>query len=526
MVLGSFLELGKADMMEVCDNALDDDMDGLIDLNDPDCSCDIFAPKSLIPNPSFEDQLCCPHSRSQLDCAEGWIQASEPTTDYIHTCNWLGWDQFPPPQPFPDGEGIMGFRDGRTGGPEDDNNQPNWKEYAGACLLRPLIKDITYRFEFHLGFTKDASPSIDISFYGTTDCAYLPFGVNRDDFGCPTNGDNWRLLGNRFVTHHSGNSANWKLITIEITPSEDIHAIAIGPPCRATNSTSSTYYFFDNLILADLKTFEFQISEINHPCDEQFVLTMPDDPNFSYQWYKDGIALVGERAHSLTKMYGEGEYQVRFLNEDLCRLTNPYPYYIPYASSNPKVGICALESYIFGDKELTSTGMYMDTFKTVNNCDSIVTLDLTVQRETPDTVGAKIFKGERFEDIPNYNFSEEGDYLASITSSIGCDSLIFLELGYYQVYIPNIFSPNGDGVNDRFTIQGGQDLVEIEELSIFDRWGNRVFRSTNEFENDGNGWDGYYKSNPALSGLYVYHCVLIMDDNKRHTMSGSVFLSQ
>ncbi|MFT5166836.1 MAG: hypothetical protein ACI8P3_002068 [Saprospiraceae bacterium] len=90
---------------EICDNAIDDDNDGLIDLNDPDCEYEIIEPVSLIPNPSFEDMNCCPSNRSQLNCTDSWIQASEPTTDYLHTCGWMGWDDFPPPLPFPDGQG-------------------------------------------------------------------------------------------------------------------------------------------------------------------------------------------------------------------------------------------------------------------------------------------------------------------------------------------------------------------------------------------------------------------------------------
>ena len=76
--------------VEICDNALDDDGDGMIDLNDEDCFCEMQIPESLIPNPSFEEQNCCPSERSQLNCATDWIQASDPTTDLIHDCGWVG----------------------------------------------------------------------------------------------------------------------------------------------------------------------------------------------------------------------------------------------------------------------------------------------------------------------------------------------------------------------------------------------------------------------------------------------------
>ena len=186
--LGVFLPSFSAPqlMEEICDNAIDDDGDGLIDLNDPDCDCPVIAPVSLIPNPSFEDQNCCPGSRSELNCADTWIQASASTTDYLHTCGWMGWREFPPPLPFPDGEGVVGLRDGRV---RNVGQEYDWKEYAGACLLSPLLANTSYRFRFHVGFiNQEASPPMSITFFGTTDCANLPFGGTNDMIGCPTNG--------------------------------------------------------------------------------------------------------------------------------------------------------------------------------------------------------------------------------------------------------------------------------------------------------------------------------------------------
>ena len=52
--LWSYIRASVDTMEEICDNAIDDDNDGLIDLNDSDCACILVEPVSLIPNPSFE----------------------------------------------------------------------------------------------------------------------------------------------------------------------------------------------------------------------------------------------------------------------------------------------------------------------------------------------------------------------------------------------------------------------------------------------------------------------------------------
>ncbi|MEM9836638.1 MAG: hypothetical protein AAF828_09055, partial [Bacteroidota bacterium] len=178
---GEWPLLAQLAPVEICDNGVDDDGDGLVDLNDDECYCPPRDPISLIPNPSFEEKYCCPETRSQLDCAMGWVQASEATTDLIDTCGWLGWEDLPPPMPFPDGSAIMGFRNGV---PFENPNAPilpNWKEYAGACLRGPLLQGQTYRFEFHVGFTLNNSPPTQLFFFGTPDCSYLPFGIGNPD---------------------------------------------------------------------------------------------------------------------------------------------------------------------------------------------------------------------------------------------------------------------------------------------------------------------------------------------------------
>ena len=84
------LSISFLSAQEICNNAIDDDNDGLVDLNDDDCECATFIPTSLIPNPSFEEMSCCPDNEAQLNCANEWIQASLATTDYIHECGILG----------------------------------------------------------------------------------------------------------------------------------------------------------------------------------------------------------------------------------------------------------------------------------------------------------------------------------------------------------------------------------------------------------------------------------------------------
>ena len=505
-------------MEEVCNNARDDDGDGLIDLNDPDCDCPVVEPISLIPNPSFEDKTCCPQNRSELDCAETWIQASEPTTDYLHTCGWMGWENLPPPLPFPDGNAVVGFRNGRFG---RENPIPNWKEYAGACLLGPLRKNTEYRFEFYIGFTESSnSPPTDVVFFGTTDCSNLPFGIQDETFGCPTNGPGWKRLGSVYVS----GANRWVKTHINIEPTEDIFAIAVGPSCREQNWDTDLYYFFDNLVLAEQSTFEFEIVPEGHPCSDQFTLSLPGYDTLDYQWYKDGVALVGEMGPDLKVSTGGGDYTARIISEEGCKVTRIFKHIEPVVYTTIEAYICPGDSHYFGEQTISEAGVYWDTLKNQFNCDSVIQLNLFIGSNQIDSVRAKIFPGEQYPVGPK-KFSDEGVYDIVIQSSKGCDSLVWLDLEHYQVYIPNAFSPNFDGINDRFSIQGGAELIRIRHLQVFDRWGTLVCSIKDIPPNDHTqGWDGRLKGQEIVAGTYIYLASLEMDDGITRQVSGSVIL--
>lgn len=88
----------------------------------------------------------------------------------------------------------------------------------------------------------------------------------------------------------------------------------------------------------------------------------------------------------------------------------------------------------------------------------------------------------------------------------------------YNIYVPNIFTPNGDGVNDEFIVYG-TGLSKFEML-IFDRWGEKLFVSYDQLK----GWDGTYKGQMSKSDVYPYMIKYHSLDGKAHTKTGHVSL--
>ena len=85
-------------------------------------------------------------------------------------------------------------------------------------------------------------------------------------------------------------------------------------------------------------------------------------------------------------------------------------------------------------------------------------------------------------------------YSISVSNSQGCsdqDSVVVFIQKNIDIYIPNVFSPNGDGINDRLLISAASEVEEIESMEIFDRWGNMVFLAKSFPPNDpAYAWNG------------------------------------
>lgn len=94
-----------------------------------------------------------------------------------------------------------------------------------------------------------------------------------------------------------------------------------------------------------------------------------------------------------------------------------------------------------------------------------------------------------------------------------------------KVFAPTAFTPNEDGVNDRFTIFGGNDLTRIISLQVFDRWGSLLYDGKELRPNDDHsGWDGSSQGKNLPAGSYIYRAVLRFSNGDEQPIGGEVLL--
>ncbi|MDO8999719.1 MAG: gliding motility-associated C-terminal domain-containing protein, partial [Bacteroidota bacterium] len=126
---------------------------------------------------------------------------------------------------------------------------------------------------------------------------------------------------------------------------------------------------------------------------------------------------------------------------------------------------------------------------------------------------------------PSYIFQEAGTYPVALVvrNKWGCSDTIVKPLVIGEsssFYVPNAFTPNGDGINDTF-FPKGHGIVKYN-MMIFDRWGEKLFNTSDFFQ----AWDGTYKGEDCKSDVYVWKISVTMPDAKVKTYTGHVTLNR
>jgi gliding motility-associated-like protein len=113
-------------------------------------------------------------------------------------------------------------------------------------------------------------------------------------------------------------------------------------------------------------------------------------------------------------------------------------------------------------------------------------------------------------------------YIIEATDTNGCqytDTVNIAVIPEYPVFVPNLFSPGGDGRNDFFEIFGNKEAWKQMEMQLFDRWGERVYQTTDrDFK-----WDGTFNGKYVQPGVYVYILnITWVNNHTNNTYKGSV----
>ncbi|HRI27187.1 MAG TPA: gliding motility-associated C-terminal domain-containing protein [Chitinophagales bacterium] len=114
-------------------------------------------------------------------------------------------------------------------------------------------------------------------------------------------------------------------------------------------------------------------------------------------------------------------------------------------------------------------------------------------------------------------------YAVTATDQLGCTGTAQVTITVIDdrnIFVPNIFTPNGDGRNDQLFVLGNG--IDVMEWTIYDRWGGKVYYATNL--ND--GWDGTLNGEALNSGVFVYTLQVTFFDGQTRLFTGNVTLAR
>ena len=277
----------------------------------------------------------------------------------------------------------------------------------------------------------------------------------------------------------------------------------------------------DTLFLFNTNRQDFTMTRLRFlPCANAAVLssTLFDPPSYFY-------SVPGRYDIRLTVNEGMAN------QSDLCRkivvVGQPAPGYVDTT-------LCYGTPWYAGGKWQTQPGVYHDTIHLAGSCDSIVQTTLAYKPEIPvhlgnDTilcdgsvlvlrpgVASAAYEWQDGSADSTYAASAAGNYWVTVRK-YGCNAsdTIRISACLSPLWFPNVFTPNGDGLNDTFRPVGNG--VISYSILIFDRWGRRVFESNSIYP----GWDGKMSGEKCSDGVYVFTAAYTMDES-----SGKTYLAK
>ncbi|PIQ14342.1 MAG: hypothetical protein COW67_14345, partial [Flavobacteriales bacterium CG18_big_fil_WC_8_21_14_2_50_32_9] len=217
----------------------------------------------------------------------------------------------------------------------------------------------------------------------------------------------------------------------------------------------------------------------------------------------------------------------------------------PIINTSQTFNECQGFSITVGNNTYITTGNYTDTLQSLSSgCDSIVNTNLSINLPIPVIIienDTTICENEFNNGIVLH--ASGGTNLSWSTGVINVDTIIVTQSGIITVtsnnngcivqdnfelflercleptiYIPNVFTPNEDGMNDLFLIKG--TFISEFEGTIFNRWGNELFNWKNVEE----GWNGEYKGELVPDGTYFYIMDVVFENREKKSLTGSVTL--
>lgn len=285
--------------------------------------------------------------------------------------------------------------------------------------------------------------------------------------------------------------------------------------------------------------------------DSILVSVVPEDGIFEENW----TICEGETIEVFGEPVSETGIFSKFITNGDCEFEHViYVEKLDTTLIQKTIHLCPGDSILLFEKYESESGIYYETYTNINGCDStewreIIKVSSFVLLPPDITIclGEAIqieVQTDIFDPIIDWTPTdylsctdcqktivqplETTTYEVSIYNDSGCfgsDEMTINVLPKRNIYAPNIFSPNQDGINDVFYPQTGLGVEEIIEFKVFNRWGTLVFENESFLPNDPQeGWDGIFNGQKVAAGVFVWYAKVQFLDGAVEVAKGDVLV--
>lgn len=433
------------DLVEICDNGIDDDNNGLTDVFDPACVCENTILQSIVNNPNFvSDMPCCLASNEGEDigdCMSGWnsimgtpdLYQSVCLEPFIEHASQLRREQIiNVMEQSDDGFVMYMFLN------EGDNDIRG--EGIFNCLNEPLRVGEQYQMSGRIGgriagATSLPPPGDYVSVYGLSSCNDFQSHYNQN-IDC-YNSEELIYLNDIFLPNTNGGLIDF---TQDFTVNEEINAIVIALNCDLSSGNNRWRgIFLDNFDIISPSSpptpsivFDYNstIQQVGTRCDQPIQLQVNAEPTLQYQWYRDSLPIAGatSNVYNVDNFDPSFNYHVFVSNVNGCELIGPHQLNIAPLELLEIDFLCEGDTHQFRDTLISDPGFYTQYVEGVNgDCDTIVNLRLTPGETALFEFDVTICAGENHF-FNNETLTETGVYEERVPFGNGCDSITRLNL--------------------------------------------------------------------------------------------------
>lgn len=491
--------------------------------------------QNLVPNPDFNTYSICPFGSGQISLAPPWYSPNGSTTDFAHICAGTNDTGIPNNKWGSEitfaGNGYAGIRTWGT-----FNGNGSYREYLATQLLDSLIAGEAYRLSFRISLGDSARYlTDDIGLYVSKDSIpsdnLLPFTphISNPQGKVIMYPSGWHKISGQYLA-----TGGEKHIVIG-NFLDDSQTTIISRNLPEGLGRNSTYFFIDHVVV--------------EPCSEEF-----PDRLFTAM---DTAICPGESIDLLIELVPGGMYSWEDGSKDTLRSVNEAGLYVlkteingcfeldsieitvapsPVFELGADTSLCPGESLIIGVEDTVDRFSWNDFHPKLNrrvDTAGVYVLELALgpclysdsiqiayediylpaaPKDTLICLSSAAFLQASFEgasytwsdmsDKINLAVREDGQYWVDIETACFSARELFrvamIDCGC-ESFIPNVFTPNGDGINDEFHLSFKEGISNYS-IQIFDRYGQEVFSSNRSDE----GWTGSKNGQILPEGVYYW----------------------